>query len=342
MAGNHKQFSLEELFPEYYRGLRDELELFTGRPESENNLSTEEMQLKQHVLKVDYRPLDTRYCMLNKSASKFTGTVQNSLAGPNIFLNVAPESNVPASSFLTRNPASVSFLSEEETTYIFPLYLYEENHTLVEPVSKKLNLNGKIINTFSACLGLAYVPDIIIPGNVCMAADAEVRMEFRITFSAMDILDYIYAVAFSKPPESSEKRFPEIHYPRNTDLFWQVVSLGTTLRKIHLLESYMPKESLPGFPVEGGNRITRKITSASLEPVTYSHGMVSINDRQFFAGIASDAWELSIGNYNPAQLWLVNRYKSVLTPKDIQHYKTLIAVLSETSRIIKKLRQLLG
>lgn len=340
MAGIHKYFSLEELLPVYYPGIKDELELFTDREEFEK-FSQDDLPAKQHVLKVDFRPYDTRYFNYNQSDSSLAEHLRNSIAGPNILLTVTrnEKANIPASAFLTRNPATASFLSEEKNSIFFPLYLHEGNQSGKELISKKQNLNDDIINRFSSHLGMAFVPDTVTPGNVCMAANSDVRSEFRITFSALDVLDYIYAAVFSGSLKSSDEGFPLIPYPDNTDLFWKIVSYGSILRETHLLERYMPKDSMPGFPVEGVNRITRHVTLTSIEPVTSSHGRVRINNNQFFTGIPLKAWDCQIGNYKPANLWLANRSGSVMRQKDIQHYQTLIAALSESNRILQEVRQ---
>ena len=64
---------------------------------------------------------------------------------------------------------------------------------------------------------------------------------------------------------------------------------------------------------------------------------VRINDTQTFDNIPSEAWEFYIGGYQPAQKWLKDRKGRVLSFDDIAHYRKIISVLMETSRIMKEI-----
>ena len=64
-------------------------------------------------------------------------------------------------------------------------------------------------------------------------------------------------------------------------------------------------------------------------------GNVWINDTQCFEGVPSEAWEFYIGGYQPAQKWLKDRKGRKLEYDDVEHYRKIIAVLMETTRIMK-------
>lgn len=104
------------------------------------------------------------------------------------------------------------------------------------------NLNPEIVNKIATRLGLIYTIEKEIPeeGAVCFANSPEVRPEFRLTFTATDIFDYIYAVLHSpsyreKYKEFLRVNFPRAPYPKDTTAFWQLVKLGSELRKLRLL-----------------------------------------------------------------------------------------------------------
>ncbi len=61
-------------------------------------------------------------------------------------------------------------------------------------------------------------------------------------------------------------------------------------------------------------------------------GNVFINATQHFTRVPAKAWEFYIGGYQPAQKWLKDRKGRTLTFDDIQHYRRIIAALSETDR----------
>jgi len=63
-------------------------------------------------------------------------------------------------------------------------------------------------------------------------------------------------------------------------------------------------------------------------------GNVFINATQHFTRVPLLAWDFYIGGYQPAQKWLKDRKGRTLTFDDIQHYRKIIAALSETDRLM--------
>ncbi|MCJ7758537.1 MAG: hypothetical protein MUP24_10365 [Gillisia sp.] len=53
------------------------------------------------------------------------------------------------------------------------------------------------------------------------------------------------------------------------------------------------EERITGYPEDGDNVITRKITKTSpgYEPISETHGKVWINDQQYFDNVPLVAWE---------------------------------------------------
>ena len=149
--------------------------------------------------------------------------------------------------------------------------------------------------------------------------------------------------------------FPRVPYPKDKDLFWQLVKLGGELRQIHLLESERVEEFITNYPQDGDNVITRKLNKNDWEihssnriPGTrneymspeYSEdqrGRIWINDKQYFDQIPLVAWEFYIGGYQPAQKWLKDRRGRELSYEDIQHYQKIIVALTETDRLMKEI-----
>ena len=67
----------------------------------------------------------------------------------------------------------------------------------------------------------------------------------------------------------------------------------------------------------------------------FENGMVWINDSNYFEGVSKIAWDFSIGGYQPAQKWLKDRKGKKLTAEDVEHYQTIIRILSKTDQIMK-------
>jgi len=167
------------------------------------------------------------------------------------------------------------------------------------------------------------------------------------SFSALDVFDYVYAVLHSPTYRTNFYEFLKTDYPKvpypTADTFWQVVDLGGRLRDLHLLDSALLNETNSSYPVQGDNRITRKMTKTSpgYEEIDSETGRVWINDEQYFDDVPLIAWEAHIGGYQPAQKWLKDRNGMELSFDDIRHYQNIIVALMETDRLMLEIDSLL-
>lgn len=100
-------------------------------------------------------------------------------------------------------------------------------------------LNQRIINEMAVKMELEFILEKDPEGNVCMANNKEVRPEFRQNFSAIDILNYIYALLHSSKFSTVEKEYLENHFPipKNADIFWDLVQLGFKIKQIHSFQN---------------------------------------------------------------------------------------------------------
>ena len=165
------------------------------------------------------------------------------------------------------------------------------------------------------------------------------------SFAPIDILDYIYAILHSPTYREKYKEFlkidfPRVPFPKNAETFWQLVELGSEIRKIHLLEAEKVNHFITSYPKDGNNEVTRKITTASpgweATNDEKTIGRVWINDQQYFDGVPLIAWEFYIGGYQPAQKWLKDRHGRTLNFEDILHYQKIIVALTETHRLMQE------
>lgn len=305
------------------------------------NITVEEQKIK----KVTYRPFDTRNVyydtkLIERSREK---VMQHMLKHKNLALVI----NKPAQGgpdfytdvFITNTIIDQStFSAMKRSPFICPLYIYPEATTqqsLLNEVIRTPNLNMEIVNEIAKGLGLEFVTEKE-EGNVCLANDKDVRSEFRTTFAPIDLLDYIYAVLHSPTYRETYKEFlkidfPRVPYPKDSNIFWQLVQLGGELRQIHLLESPIVEKYITQYPEDGNNIVTKP---------TYKNGNVYINETQYFANVPEVAWNFYIGGYQPAQKWLKDRKDRELGFEDILHYQKIIVALSETDRIMKEIDQI--
>lgn len=105
----------------------------------------------------------------------------------------------------------------------------------------------------------------------------------------------------------------------------ELVSPGSELRQLHLLESPTVDQRLTSYPVNGDNIVGK---------LNYHNAKVYINETQYFDGVPLLAWEFYIGGYQPAQKWLKDRKGRELSFEDVRHYQRIIVALTETERIM--------
>ena len=212
--------------------------------------------------------------------------------------------------FITQYIVDKTIISSKDNATVFPLYLYPEEGSI--DMSRRPNLDDKIWAAINTAVGHETTPE--------------------------DIFDYIYGVLHSpayreKYKEFLKVDFPRIPYPKNADEFEHFRACGNELRELHLMHS-VPKPDVT-FDVIGDNKVE------FIRPVPnfddgYSNS-IYINDTQYFAPVPTEAWNMYIGGYQPAQKWLKDRKDRVLTYDDIMHYEQIIQVLMETARIMKSI-----
>ncbi len=149
----------------------------------------------------------------------------------------------------------------------------------------------------------------------------------------IQIFDYIYGVLHAPDyrklySDFLKEDFPYIPYPKTPAKFWQLSSVGTKLRKIHLMEGW-DSPAVYTFKGKGDNTV---------EYVKFDDEKVWINDTQFFDNVPESAWDNYIGGYRPAKEWLKDRKGRPLETQDILHYQKIIAVLVQTEQTMKTIK----
>jgi predicted helicase len=191
-------------------------------------------------------------------------------------------------------------LQTKESTYVFPLYLYSENGSRVS------NFKKEIVDKIEKIVGK------VSPEN---------------------IFDYIYSILHSpnyrkKYKEFLKIDFPRIPYPKDTQSFRKLVSIGAELQALHLMESSKLSRFITTYPEDGSNVVEKPI---------YKNGNVYINEKQYFGKVPELAWNFYIGGYQPAQKWLKDRKGRTLTNEELEHYQKIIVVLVETDRLMSEI-----
>ena len=316
LAQYEKGFKIDDLFAIQSMGVTtaDDVNLVNFLPFPKNNQP------------YNYRPFDTRNINydLKKVQRHRYNLMQHFLKGKNIglcFVKVSRDYNV--SVFVTDKITDKTILSSKDNANVFPLYCYPEDEKLYKDVNRKPNLNVDIIKQFTALTALQFTaePD---PENLPSQ-----------TFAPIHILDYIYAILHhpvyrERYREFLKIDFPRVPFPKDAANFWQYVSLGAKLRRLHLMENVQPIKDVATFPAEGNNMI---------EKIDYPAGAdrVKINNTQYFENVPRLAWDFYTGGYQPAQKWLKDRKGRTLNFDDINHYRKIVTILIETGNIMTEI-----
>ena len=299
-----------------------------------------------------YRPFDSRFTFFTGRPKGFFAYSQNRIMKNMHDGNFALISGRQGQA-VGSMPWNLSFItntiSDQNVYYrgggtVFPLYL-KQQPTELDPRERIPNFNPEIIKEIAAKLGLEFVAEKEPEGNVCLANSSEVRDAYKTSFAPIDLLDYIYAVLHSPTYRETYKEFLKIDFPRvpypKPETFWQLVQLGSEIRKLHLLEGISNKDLTTRFSGKGENVVEKPTYVREVEPTTTDGvaalamtGKVYINPTQYFENIPESAWNFYIGGYQPAQKWLKDRKGRTLDFQDVLHYQKMIYAMTHTERLM--------
>ena len=91
----------------------------------------------------------------------------------------------------------------------------------------------ELVEKISNELGLTFMTENEQRGNVCLADSAELRPEFKETFTSTDVLHFKYAVLKSTTNQEENNDFSILNsVPKDRRIFWELVELGNKIRPI--------------------------------------------------------------------------------------------------------------
>ena len=277
---------------------------------------------RERIAPILYRPFDMRTTVFdhNVAVHRRERVMRHMLAGPNVGLCVGR-----AGAVIGSNKWNVAFISRNSSDFnlfrrggncLFPLYTYGKG-------MRKANLDQEFVAEISSAIGLEFLSE----GGGNLTAK----------FGPEDVFHYIYAVLHSpeyrrRYADFLKSDFPRIPLSDDLALFAALAGLGKRLASLHLMEA--EGKDTPAFPCRGDNRIS-KIHYAP--PTDVLPGRAWINSKQYFAGVAPETWDFTIGGYRPAEKWLKDRKGRVLSFDDITHYCRICAALAETPCIMARI-----
>ncbi|CAN5126414.1 DNA methyltransferase [soil metagenome] len=321
----NKELSNEDIFKKYPISDNRDWKLAKARTEIQSDINWE-----KKAIHCGYRPFDDRPCYFSYVMMDYPRKelIQNVLGKENLLIGIGRQGLAIGDiewclTTVSKNPVDANIFRRGGVN-LFPLYLYPETkgqQTIGQTNGRTPNLNLEIVQQIANKLSLTFNNEKEATKN---------------TFAPIDILDYIYAVLHSRTFREKYKEFlktdfPRIPYPKDKNIFWQLVKLGGEIRQIHLLESPIVEKYITQYPEDGDNVVGK---------TKYQEGKVYINDTQYFDNVPQTAWNFYIGGYQPAQKWLKDRKERKLEFDDILHYQKIIVALSETDKLMKEIEKI--
>ena len=276
-----------------------------------------------------YRPFDVRLIFYHDSLVWRTvkKVMRHMLAGENLGLSTTRSTEIAGGwehVFAARHLVQHHTVSLKEVNYLFPLYTFplEALANAVNP--RKPNLDPKFTRAFASAVGLDFIPD--------GAGDR------TSTFGPEDIFHYLYAVLHSpeyrrRYADFLKSDFPRIPLPAHRAVFSALILPGARLIRLHLMEAEDERVG-PAFPSTGSNQV-EKVRYAA--PSSGLPGRVWINREQYFESVDPEIWAFTIGGYRPAEKWLKDRKGRTLSEDDIDHYRKIVAALTDTRRLMAEI-----
>ena len=258
--------------------------------------------------------------------------MRHMLAGENLGLSTTRSTEIAGGwehVFASRHLIQHHTVSLKEVNYLFPLYTFPLAALANAVNPRKPNLDAKFTRSFASAVCLDFIPD--------GAGDR------TSTFGPEDIFRYIYAVLHSpeyrrRYADFLKSDFPRIPLPGNRAVFSALIFPGARLVSLHLMETEDRGEGA-AFHRTGSNQVD-KVRYAP--PSSGLPGRVWINREQYFESIEPEIWASTIGGYRPAEKWLKDRKSRTLSEDDIDHYRKIVAALTETRRLMAVIDETIG
>ena len=275
------------------------------------------------ISQISYRPFDTRWTYYTGHSRGFICYPRNDIMrhflkedNLGFLFRRGHESINSAPIFCTKfisSSRSWSAPNEKSIESSAPLYLYPNGVKDLDTNghSKKVNMDKTIRKA---------IEDV--------ATDSK-----HGTPDEVQIFDYIYGVLHAPTyrklySEFLKTDFPCIPYPETPAEFWYLSSIGTKLRKLHLMEE-LDSPAVYTFRGKGDGIVER---------VKFNDGKIWINETQYFDSVPESAWDFYIGGYQPARKWLKDRKGTMLKHLDLLHYQEIIAVLVQTEQTMQTIK----
>ncbi len=303
---------LSALFPHYLGGVKTH--------DDEGLVSDSPFNTKFDQL-YDYRPFDIKHINydLSKVKRPRTEIMRNFIGHDNLGLVIDRQ-------VVTDNWSHIQIVkhmidnrlhySHKGIPVLCPMFLYDDEG------NESPNIDSDVLKDFCVNLSETF--------SKKLSNDSEM-------FDMSDLFDYCYGVLHSTSYRARYKDllsidFPRVPVPKDSAMFWQIVEVGSHLRKLHLFE----------IPIKNGLNIELVGSGNNLiSGIRFANNRVYINQSQHFSNVREDIWNFCFAGYHGMQKWLKDRRQQKLTSIDVQHLINVFNIFDQTKKDMEKMDSIL-
>jgi len=325
-------------------------------------------ELKNSIIKIQYRPFDNRDICLRKEIIDWPReTTMQHMIQPNLGListRFAYKKQPPYNYvFITTNILDVNHIQSPGSAQLFPLYLYLEPDDAIfkEP---DIQYGNRLIKEKTKPVE-----------NFTKTFRDYIFSRYNHHFFPEEILGYIYAILYSPAYRIKYAGFLKIDFPRipfvdDVKQFKKLAEVGYQLicthvgldwlkpegsllsREVHPEPDLVSKDKrrLGDYMGEEGNHLVEKIefTEYPAERENpfeniykkWELGIVKINKNNFFDLVPNECWEFQIGGYAVLPHFLKDRKGKILSLDELEMFEKTVRILFYTIQKMKEIDKL--
>jgi hypothetical protein len=268
----------------------------------------QDVDWEKHFYEILFRPFDKRFVYYHPLLIERTRSrVMQHMMHENVAMISARSNKSSSMNHFFCSQYIIETKCGERTTqsYIFPLFLYQENQ-------RKPNLNIKLLNLLNKAYNSQVTPD--------------------------DVFNYMYSIFYSnryrnKYMQNLRIDFPRVPFTSEYDLFLKMTKLGRQLVDLHIMKSEELSDPATRFQGVGDNFVEKPTFNEERK-------RVYINRTQFFESIEKEVWEYEIGGYQVLSKWLKERDGRSLALEEIRHYCRVATAIKKTMELQREIDEL--
>ena len=167
--------------------------------------------------------------------------------------------------------------------------------------------------------------------------------DLKKTFGPEDVFHYIYAVLHS--PEYRHRYanfmksdFPRIPLPTNRALFSALILPGERLVSLHLMEAD-DRRAAPAFQSSGSNQVDQVRYAPPSSGLPGASGLIANSISRVSSRKSGRPPSAATARLRK---WLKDRKGRTLSEDDIDHYRKIVAALTDTRRLMTEIDEVIG